>query len=125
MKQKLKSSRRTLENSTQRRVFLQPKRELQDLSQKVDELEGRLINTMRSYIDLVQEKTQSKIGKLDTLSPLKILGRGYSYCRKEGETQELTSIKEVNSGDDLEIFLSNGKIISQVKETIKQEIKES
>jgi len=114
MKQKLKNLRNKVNNLTQRRVLLEPKRQLQDSQQRVDELEARLINKIQSRLDYLQEKFQTQAGKLDSMSPLKVLRRGYSYCQKVGQDQGITSVNEVDPGEELEMILSDGKIKSRV-----------
>ncbi|SDC02780.1 MULTISPECIES: exodeoxyribonuclease VII large subunit [unclassified Candidatus Frackibacter] len=114
MKQKLKNLRNKVNNLTQRRVLLEPKRQLQDSQQRVDELEARLINKIQSRLDYLQEKFQTQAGKLDSMSPLKVLRRGYSYCQKVGQDQGITSVNEVDPGEELEMVLSDGKIKSRV-----------
>lgn len=69
---------------------------------------------MERRLNLAQERLQSKAGKLDTLSPLNILSRGYSYCRKRDKKESLSSVSEIKPGDKLEIFLSDGKLEIEV-----------
>ncbi|ADL13241.1 exodeoxyribonuclease VII, large subunit [Acetohalobium arabaticum DSM 5501] len=114
IEQKLSDCRNQLVNLMERRVFLQPKRQLKDRKQRIDELEERLINLMERRLNLAQERLQSKAGKLDTLSPLNILSRGYSYCRKRDKKESLSSVSEIKPGDKLEIFLSDGKLEIEV-----------
>lgn len=47
-------------------------------------------------------------GKLDALSPLTVLSRGYSITMKDGSI--IKSVKQVHSGDKLDIILSDGRI---------------
>lgn len=114
IEQKLKNCHNQLDNLMQRHIFLQPKRQLKDWKQRIDELKERLINLMERRLNLAQERLNSKIGKLDTLSPLSTLSRGYSYCRKRGEKESLSSVVEVETGDRLELFLSDGKLETEV-----------
>lgn len=52
------------------------------------------------------------ISKLDSLSPLKVMSRGYSYVTKENEI--IKSINEVKKDDELELKLVDGKILTKV-----------
>jgi len=47
-------------------------------------------------------------GKLDVLSPLTVLARGYSITMKDGNI--IKSVRQVHNGDKLDIILSDGKI---------------
>jgi len=59
-------------------------------------------------------------GKLDTLSPLKVLGRGYAIASKGGRS--VSSVKGMSAGDELSVRLSDGSLecaIASVKENIE------
>ncbi|SJZ85555.1 exodeoxyribonuclease VII large subunit [Selenihalanaerobacter shriftii] len=122
MKKKVKNSHENLEDLTKRRALLEPKSRLQDLNQRVDELKERLTNNMQNRINLAKEQFQSQVGKLNSLSPLNILTRGYCYCRNEEGLEGLSSVDEVELGDDLEIILSDGRIKSKINNINKEEI---
>lgn len=51
--------------------------------------------------------------KLDALSPLKVLSRGYSIALKDHRT---VSASEINAGDELELILTDGNIKCTVTE---------
>ena len=46
-------------------------------------------------------------GKLDALSPLKVMSRGYSIAKKDGKI--LKSVSEINTGDRFTLKLSDGE----------------
>ena len=52
------------------------------------------------------------ISKLDTLSPLLTIKRGYSMTKKDGKV--ITSTKELKIKDKLEITLTDGTINAEV-----------
>lgn len=58
------------------------------------------------------------IGKLDTLSPLATLQRGYSITRLLPERNVLRDTSQVKTGDKLETRVSNGTVISTVETTV-------
>lgn len=122
IEQKLSDCRNQLTNLMERRVFLQPKQQLKDRKQRIDELEERLINLMERRLNLAQERLQSKAEKLDTLSPLNILSRGYTYCHKKDKQESLSSVSEVKPGDKLEVFLSDGKLETEVINIKKEKV---
>lgn len=73
--------------------------------------EKRLNRDARGFIELA--------AKLDALSPLKVLTRGYSMART-GDGTLLRSAKQVQPGDSLTITLSDGSIAASVTE-VKEE----
>lgn len=51
--------------------------------------------------------------KLDTLSPLKVLGRGYALAYKENVL--LKDASHANVGDEIELRLEKGKLLCRVE----------
>ena len=52
--------------------------------------------------------------KLDALSPLKVLGRGYSFAEKDGAV--VRSVEDVQKGDRINVKLSGGNLDCTVEE---------
>lgn len=52
------------------------------------------------------------MGILDSLSPLKVVDRGYSLITKDGEL--IKSVKQVSKGDKIELQVTDGNISAQV-----------
>jgi exodeoxyribonuclease VII large subunit len=62
--------------------------------QRVISSAGRLQMALKVYINLRREKVTSKIAVLDSLSPLKVLARGFAVVRVEGQVvREAGSLK--------------------------------
>ena len=61
-----------------------------------------------------EEKTKyvELVAKLDTLSPLKTLTRGYSIVQKNGKT--IKSVKELKTNDMLGIRFTDGEVKTKV-----------
>jgi len=81
-----------------------------------------LLNKARQWQYLQLEKgLQQKALLLDSLSPLKVLARGYSVTQKndKGVLKSLQSIEQLNIGDELVTKLSGGIIHSTVTELQK------
>jgi exodeoxyribonuclease VII large subunit len=67
------------------------------------------------HVELDRKSLQALIGKLDALSPLAILERGYSICsRPDGRV--VRSIDDISVGDALKVLFTDGEAISEVKE---------
>ncbi len=69
-----------------------------------------IINDREYSINLVS-------GLLNKLNPTKLLERGFAKIEKQGKA--VTKIEQLNLQDDLEIYLKDGKIISEVKKLEK------
>ena len=87
-------------------VFKDPYRKINDNYQVID----NLIKRMDSAIKIKQEKEKNRyielVSKLDALSPLKTLSRGYSLTEKEGKI--IKSKDELKKGDIIDIRFTDG-----------------
>ena len=86
---------------------------LQQYEQQLAQLKVRLNSHMNLTLSLQQKQLAHLCGKLDSLSPLKVLARGYSITQNQ-QNFTIRSIKEVNIGEHIKTRLTDGNIISQV-----------
>ena len=80
-------------------------------------LTHRLHRAIKSDLRTKHQNFTFTASKLNTLSPLATLDRGYSITRSLPEKNLLHDITHIHPGDRLETRLSNGHIISIVKST--------
>jgi len=50
------------------------------------------------------------VGRLDALSPLAVLGRGYALCRRRVDGRLVRSVAEVCPGEAVEVEVGDGLI---------------
>jgi exodeoxyribonuclease VII large subunit len=55
-------------------------------------------------------------GRLDTLSPLGVLGRGYAVAWNADKTQALRDAEAVEKGDTVRITLARGELSCEVRD---------
>ena len=88
-------------------VFREPTRRIQENYIKIDSYVKQLENS----INRIKEKNKNKyielVAKLDTLSPLKTLTRGYSIIEKDGEI--IKSVASLKTEDEISIRLKDGE----------------
>lgn len=77
--------------------------------QYVDQLSQKLSYEMQMNVEQRQKQLAILAGKLDALSPLKVLKRGYAVCENNAG-QILYDINKVNRGEYLKITLLNGAL---------------
>ncbi|TLY18424.1 MAG: hypothetical protein E6K67_07250 [Nitrospirae bacterium] len=75
-------------------------------------LEQRVVGTLTTW----RHSLQQGVGALHTLSPLAILARGYSITRRLPEMQLLRKASEVTPGDTVQVRLSSGELICEVRQ---------
>jgi exodeoxyribonuclease VII large subunit len=80
--------------------------------QRVDELAARLPEAARRLLERLELRLAATAGKLDAISPLKVLGRGYAIA-KSGH-RVLTRASQVKIGDHVNVRLHEGEINCEV-----------
>ncbi len=78
--------------------------------QRTDELGTWLLNHMKRMIEVHQGQFEVLTGKLESVSPLATLKRGYSISLKLPDEIVVDSIEKVDLGDDLKIILKDGRM---------------
>ncbi len=94
------------------RVFKEPLRNINDNYLKLDNYIKTLENIIRNKKKEEETKYIELISKLDTLSPLKTLTRGYSLIEQNNKI--IKSVKELKSGDKIDIKFKDGHKKAQV-----------
>ena len=88
-------------------VFKDPTIKINENYIKID----TYVKQLENLINKVKEKNKNKyielVSKLDTLSPLKTLTRGYSIVEKDGKS--IKSVLELQKDDEISIRLNDGK----------------
>jgi exodeoxyribonuclease VII large subunit len=72
---------------------------------------------MAARVALANEKLSVAAGRLEALSPLRVLARGYAVVTREGETAPLTDAARVAAGDGLRVRLARGRVRARVVST--------
>lgn len=93
-------------------VFKQPKRNIEDRYLRLDTLIKQLSNIIKVKKKESEKQYIELVSKLDTLSPLKTLSRGYSLIEKEGKI--INSTKDVIKGDFINIKFKDGENKAQI-----------
>ena len=93
-------------------VFRRPLDPVRRAEQQVDDGADRLVRAFKVCLGERRSRLEVLAGRLDALSPLKVLARGYSVTRKAGRV--LTRAADASAGDELETRLADGEIRSRV-----------
>ncbi|MFW6278893.1 MAG: exodeoxyribonuclease VII large subunit [Bacillota bacterium] len=107
-----------IKSLAQKRVFSHPEVLFSDYLQKVDNLSQNLSWAMKNKFSEARQRWELLGSKLETLSPLKTLQRGYSICTTE-EGKIITSIQDTGPGDQIKNRVVDGELTSKVQEIKK------
>ncbi len=88
---------------------------VKEYEQRLDEIEKDLNLRFKHYIELKEEGFKRVCEKIDILSPLSILNRGYSISFKLPEHRILKDVKSLENDDLIETRLSKGSFKSRVE----------
>jgi exodeoxyribonuclease VII large subunit len=108
---------RTANQTIHRLAQVVPTARVRESKQQVNYLSERLDKQMQLIFEQKQRQFQQTLQSLDLLSPLKIMGRGYSYTTKETVVK---SVQELAVGDVLDVHYQDGQAKVEVLE-IKEE----
>jgi exodeoxyribonuclease VII large subunit len=97
-------------------VMRQPRNLIQQYEQRLDEINRHMGVRIDHIVEMCQECLRATAGKLEVLSPLAILARGYSVTTKLPEGAILKDTQHVKKDDVVETKLGKGKFRSRVEE---------
>ncbi|MCI9575934.1 MAG: exodeoxyribonuclease VII large subunit [Clostridiales bacterium] len=109
MEQKLRQCREALESAAHNRLLTHPEETISLRKMEVDSLSFRLTGQIQQMLAQQQTNLASLSGKLDALSPLKVLGRGYAMAWDENGCM-ITQAKQVAPGDGLRVQFAQGTV---------------
>ncbi len=111
---KLRLSKDKLARIANSYAMRQPFDRLHRWQQKLDELSQRLNLNITHVLNTEREKLSGIAGKLESLSPLNVLKRGYTITTRKDNSVSLRDIKDLNKGDQIKTILFKGRIVSKI-----------
>ena len=112
LKKQIELMRLRYEKCMKSRVFTDPMRRIRDMNVVLDSYVQRLGNTAKNIQKEKQAKYIELVAKLDTLSPLKTLTRGYVLTEKDGIL--VKSAKDLKEKDEVKLRFHDGEKIARV-----------
>ena len=107
LKKKIEIMKLRFEKVMKSRIFTDPMRKVMDNSIILDDYMKRLENAMKEIKTEKKNKYIELVTKLDSISPLKTLIRGYSLTEKDGQIIKRAS--QIDRGDIITIKFSDGE----------------
>ncbi|MEW6724387.1 MAG: exodeoxyribonuclease VII large subunit [Bacillota bacterium] len=117
LKQSWERRRRRYHELVGRPVLARPLDRIRQLYQTVDGLERRLNQHWTLRAQEASARLGALAGRLEALSPLAVLGRGYTVTKSYPGGRALTSIGQLAVGDWVEVIFRDGAAICRVTGT--------
>lgn len=114
-RQRILHARQRLRALSERKVLQSPLQYILDRRLQLDSVQNRFEGVSRQYLSLKRERFVRLAAKLDAMSPLKVLARGYAIASLESG-KVLIRAKDVAIGDSVSLLLSEGVVQCSVKE---------
>jgi len=118
---RLRHARQRLNVLAQSPALVCPTGYLEQRGRELEHLKTRLIAAQTQQLQRKRQRFVASTAKLDALSPLKVLTRGYSIINLDDGTI-LRSVRQTSLGKEIRVTLSDGSVsavVSDVKEDVK------
>ena len=120
---KLRHARQRLHVLAQSPALVSPTGYLEQRQQSLEHLKSRLIGAQMQQIQRKKQRYIGNTAKLDAMSPLKVLTRGYSIVSADDGTI-VRSVRQTAPGREVQVMLSDGSLRATISD-IKEESDES
>jgi len=94
---------------------LSPRAALANSRQRLDDLTIRTLTAIEHRLEIERGRAIGLAGRLDSLSPLAVLKRGYAVVTRAGTAEVIRSASAVAPGDLLDVRVSEGKFGARVE----------
>jgi exodeoxyribonuclease VII large subunit len=89
---------------------------LADGRRRLDRVHARLRHVIARHVGRARHRMAEAVGRLDSLSPLAVLGRGYSLTRTP-DGRVVRTARDVAVGDPVHVLLGEGRLDCRVEHT--------
>ena len=111
--QRLGHSRQQLDTLNSKLLYLNPLSQIQTLRNRMDQLTQRHQMHIRQHVFAKKQTWQMASTRLNSLSPLGTLARGYSVCKDLGG-KTITDASTVSAGEEVEVQLLRGWLACEI-----------
>ena len=109
-------ARARLDGLAGRRVLRKPFDRLHDLGRQLDQLDARAGLAVRNRLAKARQQAAAIAGRLESLSPLGVLARGYSLTTRLADGRLVEDAAALSAGDQIKTRFAQGAAISRVEE---------
>ena len=113
LSRQLRAARQHLDVLSKSAALQSPMGYLQQRQKSLQMLQNRLVAAENQCISRNNQRYIALTAKLDAMSPLKVLPRGYAMAQTEGG-EVVRSVAQVNPGDQINVSFSDGSLLATV-----------
>ena len=120
MSERLSDRKKELEHLQEKLKYVSPQHQIQEKYQRLTDIEEELQMLMQQTMKERRHQLMIYVERMKGLSPLEKLSQGYSYTA-DARGKKITATEQAQPGDLLQIYVSDGPILAEVKEKKKTE----
>ncbi len=117
----LERRREVLRTLASARVLQNPESVIDDRRLALDRMTDRLTGAFDRTLSVRREAFAKEAARLDAMSPLKVLARGYAFAQGE-DGRIVTDSGTIKAGDSLHLTLAKGSADVRVERTTKEDL---
>lgn len=119
MEVQLAQDRKELTRLEQSRVLRNPVAVVDDQRMRLDGVQRRLAMALERTLRRGRVELAGLAGRVDAMSPLKVLSRGYAIAKAEGRA--VTTVEQVQPGQTMDVLVADGVYHCRVEEKEEQQ----
>lgn len=119
MEVQLDRDRKELRRLEQSRVLRNPVAVVDDQRMRLDGVQRRLAMALERTLRRGRVELAGLAGRVDAMSPLKVLSRGYAIAKAEGRA--VTTVEQVQPGQTMDVLVADGVYHCRVEEKEEQQ----
>ncbi|MFO7952379.1 MAG: exodeoxyribonuclease VII large subunit [Bacillota bacterium] len=108
LKNRVQQEKQRLDHIVSERFFRRPAERIKNSREQLNRLEKDLKRETVRLLQVKGMKLNALVDRLESYSPLKVMSRGYSFCRDEGGNI-IRSVKDIKVGQLLQLTFRDGR----------------
>jgi exodeoxyribonuclease VII large subunit len=116
MRGQTSGARSRLDALARHQAYRRPFQRIGEQARRLDELSLRSGWQMRQLMRTARHRSDSLAARLESLSPLAVLGRGYSLTQRTSDGTVIRNAEELSSGERITTRFARGTTISRVEQ---------
>ena len=114
LKKQLKNARKQLDVFSASSTLQSPDMYLHQRRRELAFLSERMVGLEKRIVDKNHRRYLTSVAKLDAMSPLKVMTRGYAIAHKEDQ-KIIRTIEDVDPGDRVVVRITDGEMVTTVE----------